>query len=71
MDQCEALKQLGWVGFAHFYLHQCDKESTQDNSIDFQIYKRLVELDSKLSTTASENLYRSLQYPTGSDIFKV
>ena len=49
--------KIGWVGFAQFYLDRCIKEFESDEKIDSQLFKRLVLLDSKLGTSASEQLF--------------
>ena len=60
-----------FVGFAHAFLWRCDQESKTYDDIDVQIYKRLVELDTRLGTTNSEQLYRCLRNTTRWDIIKV
>ena len=52
-------------------MHICDKESKTDDKIDIQVYDKLVQLDSKLGTAASEQLCWCLQYTTRSDIIEV
>ena len=69
MKEYEELRKNSWVGFAHRYL-KCDKRKS-DDEIDIQVYIELVELDSKLGTTASEQLLSCLEYTTRSDILKV
>ena len=68
----EELRKTGKVGFAKTYLQQCYKESKPNDEIDIQVYTKLVDLDAKLGTTASEQLQWCLDYtPTRSDIIKV
>ena len=71
MNEYENLKKGGAVGFAHGYLHQCDKKSKTGDEIDIQVYTKLVKLDSKIGTTALEQLYWCLQCTTRSDIIEV
>ena len=77
MNEYENLKKSGFVGFAHGYLRQFDNKSKSDtksksdDEIDIQVYSKLVELDSKIGTTASEQLYGCLQCTTRSDIVEV
>ena len=59
------------VGFAHFYLKQCREKSKSDDEIDIKVYTELVELDTRLGTTASEQLFACLFITTRSDIIKV
>ena len=56
MSEYESLRGVGLVGFAQVYLKQCNKESKSNNEIDKEIYK-LVELDTRLGTTAAEQLF--------------
>ena len=71
MTEYEKLRENGRVGFAHVYLYRCDKESKAENIADVQLDKKLVELDTRLGTAASEQLFKGLQYTTRWDIFKV
>ena len=71
MNAYENLKEGGAVGFAHAYLHQCDKKSKTGDEIDIQVYTKLVQLDSRLGTSLSEQLRMCLQYTTRSDIIQV
>ena len=59
------------AGFAQRYLRECDRQSKSDDQIDIQVYTTLVQLDSRLGTTASEQLATCLQFTTRSDIIKV
>ena len=66
------LRKRGYVGFAHRYLRRRIKqESKSDDQIDIQVYTKLVQLDSKLGTTASEQLAKCLEFTARSDIIKV
>ena len=71
MNDHAQLGKDGFVGFAHIYLKQCCQKSEADDEIDIQVYTKLVKLDSKIGTTASEQLYWCLQYITRSDIIEV
>ena len=71
MTEYEKLREDGWVGFANVYLWRCDKESKTENIADVQLYSKLVELDTRLGTTAGSQLYRCLYYTTRLDIIKV
>ena len=61
----DALREVGWVGYAHYYLEKCWNESELKYKADVTIYKQILEIDSKLGATHSEQLYqfvfRSLQ----------
>ena len=71
MNEYEVIRKSRWVGFANVYLWRCDKESETENVIDIQVYRKLVQLDSRLGTTATEQLSRCLWYTIRLDILKV
>ena len=71
MSEYVSLREANFVGFAHVYLKQCTNESKSDDKIDEEVYSKLVELDTRLGTTASEQLFGSLCQTTRSDIIKV
>ena len=71
MNEYESLRKKGWTGFGEFYLSRCNDKSKSDDGIDIQVYNKLVELDSKLGTTASEQLYGCIECTSRSDIIKV
>ena len=59
-----------FVGFASKYLERFDEESKSDREIDREIYSKLVQLDSRLGTRASDQLYKCLLHTTRSDIIR-
>ena len=63
-------REFVWVGFAHLYWARCKRESKRDE-IDIRIYTKLVQLDSKLGTTASEQLNWCTFYSPRLDLIKV
>ena len=71
MNEYQNLRKKNWVGFAEKFLNRCNKESKSDDEIDREIYSKLVELDIRLGTTASEQLYKCLYRTTRLDIIKV
>ena len=71
MTEYENLRKKGWVGFAHVYFYRCKKESKSENMADAELYEKLVELDTRLGTTASEQLYWCLKYSLRLDLIKV
>ena len=71
MTEYEKLRENGWVGFAEFYLKRCDKKSKTENIADVQLYEKLVELDTRLGTTADTQLYACLELTTRGNIIKV
>ena len=73
MDQVEhdEVRDLGYVGYAHYYLKKCWDESELKNTSDVTIYKQLLEIDAKLGTTQSEQLFWCLYYSLRMDLIKV
>ena len=71
MNESKILREKDFVGFADVYLKQCVGESKSGDKIDKELYAQLVELDERLGTTATEQLYRCLTITTRSDIIKV
>ena len=65
------------LGFADVYLYRCNEESKSNKIIgieliiEYYVYKKLVKLDTKLGTTASEQLFMCLAHTTRWDIIKV
>ena len=59
------------VGFAHLYLQRCQFESKPVDEVDIQAYSKLVELDARLGTSASKQLYWCLVLALRSDFIKV
>jgi len=62
VNEYKHLRKNDWVGFAHVYLWRCNKESKSDDQIDKEIYTKLVELDTRLGTTATEQLFWRVSY---------
>ena len=71
MTEYEDLRKDDWVGFAEVYLERCNEESKPNDEIDKKMYTKLVELDTRLGTTASEQLYGSICHTLNLDIIKV
>ena len=71
MNEYENLRKDDWVEFAESYLWRINEESKSDDEIDKEVYSKLVELDTRLGTTASEQLYWCLYYTLNLDIIKV
>ena len=71
VNEYEELRKNGSTGFANLYLWRCDVESKSDDQMDIHVYSQLVKLDSRLGTTASEQLTKCLEFTTQSDIIKV
>jgi len=60
-----------YVGYAEYYLQACWNESELKNKADVTIYKQLLEIDSKLGTTESEQLRWCLCYSPRKDFIEV
>ena len=65
------MRKNNWVGFAEVYLERCKKESKTGDEIDIEMYAKLVELDTKLGTRSSEQLFICLRFTVRWDIIKV
>ena len=70
LNEYEKLKAKRYDGFASQYLQKC-VESKSDDQINIEVYTKLVKLDSKLGTSASEQLTCCLHFTTRSDIIEV
>ena len=71
LNENECLKKSNYIGFAHFYFSQCNQESQSNNEIVKEVYTKLIELDTRLGTSPSEQLYYCLKNTIQSDIIKV
>ena len=71
VDKHDELRELGYVGYAHYYLQACWNESELENKADVTIYKQLLEIDAKLGTTQSEQLRWCLCYSPRKDFIEV
>ena len=61
----------GYVGYANYYLRECWNEAEFENEADVTIYKKLLEIDSKLGTTQSEQLFECVFHSLRMDLIKV
>ena len=64
-------EEHGFVGYADYYLQKCWDESELKNKAYVSIYKQLIEIDSKLGTTQSEQLRWCLGYSPRKDLIEV
>ena len=70
----ECVKKNNFIGFAHCYFWRCNSEnvtSKSDIEITKEVYTKLVELDSRLGTAPSEQLFVCILYTLDLDIIKV
>ena len=65
------VRKKNGVGFANVYLARCKEQSISDDEIDIQVYTKLVELDSRLDTTAAEQLFYCVKVTQRWDLIKV
>ena len=71
VNENECLKKSNYIGFAHLYFSVCNQESNSDNEIVKEVYTKLIELDTRLGTPPSEQLFMCVFYTLDSDILKV
>ena len=64
-------EELGYVGYAHYYLQGCLDETQLKNNANVIIYKQLLEIDSKLGTTQTEQLFNCVKNSVRIDLIKV
>ena len=71
VDEYDVLRNDNFAGFAEFFLQRFSQESQSDDEIDVEIYAKLIELDTRLGTTATEQLIGCIAGTTRCDIIKV
>ena len=71
LNENECLKKSNYIGFAHFYFSQCNQESQSNNEIVKEVYTKLIELDTRLGTQPSEQLFMCVFHTPDLDILKV
>ena len=70
-DDYDEIREYNFVGYAHYYLNECWDESELKNKADVTIYKQLLEIDAKLGTTQSEQLFECVFYSLRIDLIMV
>ena len=65
------LRKTNTLGFASLYLWNFHNESISDDDIDIQVYSELLNLDSRLGTSAAEQLFGGLAFSLRWDLIKV
>ena len=70
-DDYDEIRKHGGVGYADYYLFKCWDGSELKNKAEVTIYKQLLETDSKLGTTQSEQLFQCVFHSLRMDLFKV
>ena len=71
IKEYESVRNIKCIGFAELYLKHFNEKNIDDSEIDIQVYTKLVELDTRLGTMASEQLVTCLLRTNRSDIIKV
>ena len=71
MYDYDVLRKKGGAGYGHYYLQKCWNESELTNKADVAVYKQLLEIDSKLGTTQSEQLFKCVFHSLRMDLIKV
>ena len=61
----------GKAGYAGYYIRGCVNDSKMINEADATIYQRLIDIDTKLGTEFSVQLYLCLLWTTRWNIIKV
>ena len=69
VNENECVKKANYDGWGDFY-YQRYKKSKPEDEIDKEVYTKLVKLDTKLGTRASDQLYWCLSLTARSDIIK-
>ena len=67
----ELREEYGYAGYASNYLSQCWDESELRNNADVAIYKQLLEIDAKLGTSQSEQLFYCVFHSLRIDLIEV
>ena len=70
-DEYDELREYGFVGYAHYYLEKCWNQLKVKDKADVAVYKQLLEIDSKLGTTQTEQLLKCLRYSPRKDLIEV
>ena len=71
VDEYEYLRRKDFAGFAEFFLQGLSQKSQSDDEIDTEVYTKLIELDTRLGTTAAEQLFACVGNTMRLDIIKV
>ena len=71
VDEYENFRTKDFAGFAEFFLQGLSQKSQSDDEIDTEVYAKLIELDTRLGTTATEQLIGCIAGTTRCDIIKV
>ena len=67
----DELRESDCVGFAHYYLYRCYDKSEMTNKANVAIYKQLLDIDAKLGTSQTEQLFECVKHTIRMDLIKV
>ena len=70
-EDYDRIRTMRGAGYAHHYLEECWNDSKMLNEADVFIYRQLVDIDSKLGTSALQQLHGCLRNTTRWDLIKV
>ena len=70
-NEFDVLREKNYVGYADYYLQECWDESELINKADVTIYKQLLEIDSNLGTTHTEQLFLLVFRSLRTDLIRV
>ena len=70
-NEFDVLREDGFVGYAQYYLQESYDKSELINKAEIKIYKELLEIDSKLGTTQTEQLFECVFKSVRMDLIKV
>ena len=70
-DDYDEIRVYGYVGYAENYLQESWDESELINKADVTIYKQLLEIDTRLGTTQTEQLFWCVFYSLRMDLIQV
>ena len=67
----DELRESDCVGFANYYLYRCYDKSEMTNKANVAIYKQLLDIDAKLGTSQTEQLFECVKHTIRMDLIKV
>ena len=63
--------RINRISYAEYYLQRCWNDSELKNKADMTVYKQLLEIDSKLGTSQSEQLFGCVFHSLRNDLIQV
>ena len=67
----DVLRSRDYGGYAHYYLKESYDDSELINKAEIEIYKKLLEIDSKLGTAQTEQLFACVMFSLRMDLITV